>query len=195
MIFEPRAFRRDGGQSLQSPCLLRPALPSWRASITSIAAPLEALCPGHVVLCRRRALAGALGYTQRQFQRSVKRIIRAAQDVDEPHGTTMPSSWPQMEEEILPFDLLTSLNRSGHSPWQWLAMSESNGGEAGIRTLGRAFRPYNGLANRRLQPLGHLTAPRRAGTSKYTTRQAPLVGAWAVSDFLEPTGGVLVQEA
>src|SRR5947207_14665531 len=31
------------------------------------------------------------------------------------------------------------------------------GGEAGIRTLGTAFRPYNGLANRRLQPLGHLT--------------------------------------
>jgi hypothetical protein len=31
------------------------------------------------------------------------------------------------------------------------------GGEAGIRTLGRALRPYNGLANRRLQPLGHLT--------------------------------------
>jgi hypothetical protein len=30
-------------------------------------------------------------------------------------------------------------------------------GEAGIRTLGTAFRPYNGLANRRLQPLGHLT--------------------------------------
>ncbi len=32
------------------------------------------------------------------------------------------------------------------------------GGEAGIRTLGRGFSPYNGLANRRLQPLGHLTA-------------------------------------
>ncbi len=27
-----------------------------------------------------------------------------------------------------------------------------NGGEAGIRTLGTAFQPYNGLANRRLQP-------------------------------------------
>src|SRR4029079_14964706 len=39
-------------------------------------------------------------------------------------------------------------------------------GEAGIRTLGTAFRPYNGLANRRLQPLGHLTAPR-----KYTAEQ------------------------
>jgi hypothetical protein len=33
-----------------------------------------------------------------------------------------------------------------------------NGGEAGIRTLGTGFSPYNGLANRRLQPLGHLTA-------------------------------------
>ena len=34
------------------------------------------------------------------------------------------------------------------------------GGEAGIRTLDTAFGPYNGLANRRLQPLGHLTATR-----------------------------------
>ena len=33
-----------------------------------------------------------------------------------------------------------------------------DGGEAGIRTLDTAFGPYNGLANRRLQPLGHLTA-------------------------------------
>ena len=33
------------------------------------------------------------------------------------------------------------------------------GGEMGIRTPDRAFRPYNGLANRRLQPLGHLSAP------------------------------------
>jgi hypothetical protein len=32
------------------------------------------------------------------------------------------------------------------------------GGEAGIRTLDTGFSPYNGLANRRLQPLGHLTA-------------------------------------
>ena len=36
-------------------------------------------------------------------------------------------------------------------------MEASNGGEAGIRTLGRVLKPYNGLANRRLQPLGHLT--------------------------------------
>jgi hypothetical protein len=32
-----------------------------------------------------------------------------------------------------------------------------SGGERGIRTLDRAFQPYNGLANRRLQPLGHLS--------------------------------------
>ena len=32
-----------------------------------------------------------------------------------------------------------------------------NGGAGGIRTLDTAFQPYNGLANRRLQPLGHST--------------------------------------
>ena len=30
-----------------------------------------------------------------------------------------------------------------------------DGGVGGIRTLGTALQPYNGLANRRLQPLGH----------------------------------------
>src|ERR1041385_1894279 len=30
-------------------------------------------------------------------------------------------------------------------------------GEGGIRTPDKALRPYNGLANRRLQPLGHLS--------------------------------------
>ena len=30
-----------------------------------------------------------------------------------------------------------------------------DGGAGGIRTLDTAFQPYNGLANRRLQPLGH----------------------------------------
>jgi hypothetical protein len=45
------------------------------------------------------------------------------------------------------------------------------GGEAGIRTLGRAFRPYNGLANRRLQPLGHLTAHLQVYVTKILTRK------------------------
>ena len=32
---------------------------------------------------------------------------------------------------------------------------KAGGGAGGIRTLDRALQPYNGLANRRLQPLGH----------------------------------------
>src|SRR5271154_2084200 len=39
------------------------------------------------------------------------------------------------------------------------------GGDGGIRTLDRALQPYNGLANRRLQPLGHVSrAEKRAAT-------------------------------
>jgi hypothetical protein len=34
---------------------------------------------------------------------------------------------------------------------------EISGGEGGIRTPGRSFGPYNGLANRRIQPLCHLS--------------------------------------
>jgi hypothetical protein len=33
--------------------------------------------------------------------------------------------------------------------------NKSNGGDGGIRTLDRPLQAYNGLANRRLQPLGH----------------------------------------
>ena len=32
-----------------------------------------------------------------------------------------------------------------------------SGGEGGIRTPGTGFSPYNGLANRRIQPLCHLS--------------------------------------
>ena len=34
---------------------------------------------------------------------------------------------------------------------------QGTGGEGGIRTLDTGVSPYNGLANRRLQPLGHLS--------------------------------------
>jgi hypothetical protein len=33
----------------------------------------------------------------------------------------------------------------------------TSGGEAGIRTLGTGVSPYNGLANRRIRPLCHLS--------------------------------------
>src|SRR5581483_10997598 len=42
--------------------------------------------------------------------------------------------------------------RSGHSS------KEETGGEGGIRTLGTGVSPYNGLANRRIRPLCHLSA-------------------------------------
>jgi hypothetical protein len=44
--------------------------------------------------------------------------------------------------------LVRSLNVSGLE-------KQVDGGAGGIRTLDRALQPYNGLANRRLQPLGH----------------------------------------
>ena len=36
-------------------------------------------------------------------------------------------------------------------------LKQHSGGDGGIRTLDRALQPYNGLANRRLQPLGHVS--------------------------------------
>jgi hypothetical protein len=47
------------------------------------------------------------------------------------------------------------------------SLVNSIGGEAGIRTLGTGFSPYNGLANRRLQPLGHLTAKAKYTVNRY----------------------------
>src|SRR5205807_8618763 len=43
-------------------------------------------------------------------------------------------------------------------------------GEGGIRTPDRGISPYNGLANRRLQPLGHLSS--RCGSSQFTDASA-----------------------
>jgi hypothetical protein len=40
-----------------------------------------------------------------------------------------------------------------------------SGGDGGIRTLDRALQPYNGLANRRLQPLGHVSVVRNQALS------------------------------
>jgi hypothetical protein len=39
---------------------------------------------------------------------------------------------------------------------------KSNGGDGGIRTLDTPLRAYNGLANRRLQPLGHVSSGKQS---------------------------------
>jgi hypothetical protein len=60
--------------------------------------------------------------------------------------------------------------------------TQNTGGAGGIRTLDRALQPYNGLANRRLQPLGHssITADMPdAGASR--KRQ---ISGWPISDGL-----------
>ena len=50
-----------------------------------------------------------------------------------------------------------------------VASSTANGGGRGIRTPDRDLNPYNGLANRRLQPLGHPSA----GTRRMQKRLVP----------------------
>src|SRR4051812_43563477 len=62
----------------------------------------------------------------------------------------------RVDASRLRVDNLRALARWFNAP----AARATIGGEAGIRTLDTAFRPYNGLANRRLRPLGHLTPAR-----------------------------------
>ena len=52
-----------------------------------------------------------------------------------------------------------------------------SGGDGGIRTLDRALRPYNGLANRRLQPLGHISAARRERRAADICPTAPVIAS------------------
>ena len=47
--------------------------------------------------------------------------------------------------------------------------ASNSGGEGGIRTLGTGFSPYNGLANRRIRPLCHLSGA--CGNSVYHGRE------------------------
>ena len=53
--------------------------------------------------------------------------------------------------------VVTAATAGGHSGPTMQEMPENIGGDGGIRTLDRALQPYNGLANRRLQPLGHIS--------------------------------------
>ena len=57
-----------------------------------------------------------------------------------------------------------------------------SGGEGGIRTLDTGVSPYNGLANRRLQPLGHLSG---VGTKPWGQRfvDAVALGWTGISRF------------
>ena len=54
--------------------------------------------------------------------------------------------------------LVRPFGLTGSNPLSAAVFKGWGGGERGIRTPDTAFGPYNDLANRRLQPLGHLSA-------------------------------------
>jgi hypothetical protein len=90
--------------------------------------------------------------------------------------------------------------------WVGRAGHTKTGGAGGIRTLDRALQPYNGLANRRLQPLGHSSiradmpdagASRKRQISSWripggltTAGTAPESGSQSCLLILRPDGGV-----
>jgi hypothetical protein len=95
-----------------------------------------------------------LTMTQRYMHLSPAALDSAIRLLDQPAGLAQSVPEPAVGPKDFwqyggngPPDVKT-INKSG----------DQTGGEAGIRTLDTAFGPYNGLANRRLQPLGHLTA-------------------------------------
>jgi hypothetical protein len=51
---------------------------------------------------------------------------------------------------------------------------ECAGGEGGIRTLGTGVSPYNGLANRRIRPLCHLSGVRSYSLPRDSRMALPL---------------------
>jgi hypothetical protein len=60
----------------------------------------------------------------------------------------LPSVLRVVQAEIRPHELRHFCQVAGH---------KEGGGDGGIRTLDRPLQAYNGLANRRLQPLGHVS--------------------------------------
>jgi hypothetical protein len=58
----------------------------------------------------------------------------------------------------------------------------NTGGAGGIRTLDRALQPYNGLANRRLQPLGHSSI--RADMPDAGASRKRQISGWRIPDGL-----------
>src|SRR5882762_5405141 len=76
-------------------------------------------------------------------------------------GSTPSSSAGQRNLSVIGLSLLDIRFCSAAAVLAGLAApkrkAKAGGGDGGIRTLDRALQPYNGLANRRLQPLGHVS--------------------------------------
>jgi hypothetical protein len=59
--------------------------------------------------------------------------------------------------------------------------SENSGGEGGIRTLGTGISQYNGLANRRIRPLCHLSVVSTLACQRFS-------GHFSVNHAPDPQG-------
>src|SRR5271165_1759058 len=111
---------------------------------------------GHI----KHFLSGAFRYARRQ---GVLENPNPMHDVEIPKARPAGETYAySIEEEaqmlaILPEPTVTVVATAVSNSRRWIELGES-GGEGGIRTPGTGFGPYNGLANRRLQPLGHLSA-------------------------------------
>ena len=103
---------------------------------------------------QRRMLACRNDMALLMGRQSTSQIVRRA-DVD--------VAIAQFEEVGVPHAATVSLRSFGRHPSPFglrvachpKPRRAKGGGAGGIRTLDRALQPYNGLANRRLQPLGH----------------------------------------
>jgi hypothetical protein len=69
------------------------------------------------------------------------------------------------------------------------------GGEAGIRTLGTGVSPYNGLANRRIRPLCHLSggAELQFTMALQVDRQSAALQSKSESAFASLSSALLVR--
>ena len=90
-----------------------------------------------------------------------------------PGRSTILSGSVQHRSPISRRDLWTGLWTDLLNRHQVIDLSEASGGDGGIRTLDRALQPYNGLANRRLQPLGHVSRTKQR-VATYARRLPPL---------------------
>jgi hypothetical protein len=118
---------------------------------------------------------GSAGYSMQRILAPVPRAPpqratykAAAEDVKSADGETekQHSAAPQETFRILVESpaVSTAVNGLKHAfANNWDCRT---GGERGIRTLDTGFSPYNGLANRRLQPLGHLSGVRLQQVTK-----------------------------
>ena len=117
--------------------------------------PLKSLnaATGVPGLSRRDVYALLGAFPPLKEQAAIACVLDAADDAIDRAGEAFTKA-VSLDHSLLHF-LLDRGNPTTCRASILLALRQVNGGAGGIRTLDTALQPYNGLANRRLQPLGH----------------------------------------